>query len=97
MTEEGIIQKSIIKFCEDLGGKVFRMNAGQVKYNVKLSPKGTPDLYVVLPGKSLWIEVKKKTGKVSDVQEEMHEELTSLGQRVIVARSIDDVINEVMK
>jgi Holliday junction resolvase len=96
MTEEGIIQKDIIKFCESLGGKVFRMNSGQVKYNVKLSPKGTPDLLAILPNRSLWIEVKKKDGKVSGVQKDMHKELTELGQCVIVARCIDDIM-EVLK
>jgi len=91
MTEEGIIQKDIIDYCRALGGKVFRMNSGQAKYNVKLAPKGTPDLLVLLPHRTLWIEVKKKTGKVSIDQEKMHRELAELGHRVIVARSIDDV------
>lgn len=95
MTEEGIIQKEIIDYCKALGGKVFRMNSGQVRYNVKLSPTGTPDLLAILPNKTLWIEVKKKTGIVSDKQKQMHSELIGLGQCVIVARSVDDVMKVV--
>jgi hypothetical protein len=89
------IQKQIIDHCEDMGALVFRMNAGSRNYNNKQAPKGTPDLFVVLNGKAAWIEVKTETGKVSEAQEEMHTRLINMGQRVIIARSIDDVIGEV--
>ena len=91
MTPEGIIQKSIVDYCTLKGALVFRMNSGQAKYNVKLAPKGTPDLYVVLNKKSVWIEVKTPTGKVSEPQQEMHDRLRGLGQYVLIARCLEDV------
>ena len=94
MTPEGIIQKSIVDYCTLKGALVFRMNSGKAKYNIKLSPTGTPDLLVVYSSRCLWVEVKTATGKVSDIQKEMHDRLNKMGQRVIVARSIDDIIGE---
>ena len=91
---ESEIQKQIIDHCTNMGALVFRMNAGSRQYNNKQAPKGTPDLFVVLNGKCLWIEVKTEKGKVSDIQQEMHTRLINMGQRVIVARSIDDIIGE---
>ena len=92
---ESEIQKSIIDYCTLKGALVFRMNAGSRNYNNKQAPKGTPDLFIVLNQKALWIEVKTEKGKVSEVQEEMHERLNNMGQRVIIARSLDDVIKEI--
>jgi len=91
LTEEGIIQKDIVDYCTAAGCLVFRMNAGGRGYNIKRPPAGTPDLMVVHNRVLVWIEVKTEDGKVSDIQQKMHTRLINMGQRVIVARSIDDV------
>jgi Holliday junction resolvase len=88
---ESEIQKQIIDYLKTSGGIVFRMNSGQRQNNVKLCPAGTPDLFVVLPHKTLWIEVKTETGKLRDSQKEMIFELLKRKQEVIIARSVDDV------
>jgi hypothetical protein len=85
------IQKQIIDYCTAAGCLVFRMNSGSRNYNNKQAPKGTPDLFIVLNRRCVWIEVKTEKGKVSDIQEKMHTRLINMGQRVIVARSLDDV------
>jgi hypothetical protein len=92
---EGEIQKQIIDYCTLKGALVFRMNSGSRNYNNKQAPKGTPDLFVVLNQKGLWVEVKTLTGKVSEAQLNMHDRLIKLGQRVIIARCLDDVIKEI--
>ncbi len=89
---EGEIQKEIIDHLKLRGGLVFRMNSGSTKNNVKLAPKGTPDLLAIMINKVLWIEVKTATGKPNKDQINMHIVLKTMGQKVIIARSLDDVI-----
>ncbi len=54
---------------------------------------GIPDIMAVLPqGQLLAVEVKADDGTVSVKQEEFHRELYRRRARVIVARSLDDVM-----
>ena len=90
---EGKIQTRIANYLEGLDYIVIRHNAGYVKSNVKLSPKYTPDLQVIMfDSKSLWIEVKQFGKDLSNGQRDMKANLESRGQRVIVAHSLDEVI-----
>lgn len=63
---------------------------------------GTPDLVVCHPsGRTYWVEVKAKNGRVSAHQREMIEMLEEYGQPVCIARSWQDVeeflvLNEMM-
>ncbi len=95
MTEEGKIQSDIIKALKTLGALVFRLNSGRAKNNMRLCPKGTPDLLVIFNNLILWVEVKTPTGKLNDDQKIMHEKLKAKGQRVIVCRSVADLIAEI--
>ena len=89
---EAEIQKSIVDFLKAKGYLVFRMNSGYIRKNVKLSPPGTPDLLVIMrDGKVLWIEVKTETGVCNENQNKMIVKLRSMGQKIIIARCIDDV------
>jgi len=92
MTEEGIIQKEIIERLRLKGALVLRLNSGRAKNNVKLCPNGTPDLLVIMLNKLFWVEVKTKTGELNKDQKKMHLVLKAMGQTVIVARSVDDVM-----
>lgn len=92
---ESQIQKQIIDYIRLLNGLVFRMNAGSTKHNVKLAPKGTPDLFTVTPFGAYWIEVKTATGKLRKSQVAMIKKLRDMGQIVIVARSLEDVKGEI--
>ena len=90
---ESEIQLNIIKACEAAGCIVLRMNAGHSgRHNVRLCQAGTPDLLVIHHDGVLWVEVKTKTGKLNDSQNEMHNKLEGMGHYVIVARCVDDVM-----
>lgn len=92
---EAEIQKQIIDVLKLHNALVFRLNSGQRNNNVKLCPNGTPDILAILPTQTLWIEVKAPKGKLRPTQGEMHAQLQERGQRVIVARSVDDVIEAI--
>ena len=95
MTESAIL-KDIISLIKLHGGLVMRMNTGfSGRHNIKLMPPGTPDILAILSSGVLWIEVKTEKGKLRPEQVKMHKELRNLGQRVIVARSINDVLKEI--
>jgi hypothetical protein len=54
---------------------------------------GIPDLlFMWSEGRTLWIELKTRTGRVSAAQAAMHEKLRSLGFLVSLCRSIEDVV-----
>ena len=89
---ESEIQRDITAYLKTAGFIVIRMNSGSVRHNVQMCEKGMPDLEVISPyGKVTFIEVKTETGKVSDVQEQMHARLRTYGQEVIVARSVNNI------
>ena len=58
---------------------------------------GIPDLTVVAPDQTLWIEMKAGAGKLSDNQKRVHEKLTTLGQRVHTCKSLDEFIETIEK
>lgn len=53
---------------------------------------GVPDILIVKDGRADWIELKADTGRVSPAQRDMHCTLVERGCRIIVCRSIDEVI-----
>ena len=89
---ESQIQGEIIQELKERGAKVYRMNAGRGgRQNRSFNPNGTPDLFVVEPHRSYWIEVKTPSGKLSTDQEAEQKDLERYGQEVIVARGVEDV------
>lgn len=52
---------------------------------------GVPDILGVFMGKPLAIEVKSKTGRLSEAQKDFLEKFQSVGGIAITARSIEDV------
>jgi hypothetical protein len=88
------IQSDIIAALTELGAIPLRLNAGRGRYNQRLLPAGTPDVLAVLPGgRCLWIEVKGRDGTLRGVQARFHETLRFAGHTVIVARSVDNVLD----
>lgn len=65
---------------------------GGRKHSSKFHMNGIPDILGVLPGgRLLAIEVKTKTGRVSDSQREFIEIIQSKGALAFVARTIGEV------
>ena len=61
----------------------------------RVSHPGWPDISLVLPGgRAAFIEVKSSRGVVSDDQDACHAALRAAGALVIVARSLDDVVQQ---
>lgn len=59
---------------------------------------GVTDLILLVPHgdfPALCIELKTKTGKVSDLQTEWQEAARKAGNKVVTCRSIDEFINEI--
>lgn len=53
---------------------------------------GMPDRVILLPGsRVLWVELKTKGGKLSEIQKLRHAELKKLGQDVVVVWSKEQV------
>lgn len=63
---------------------------------IKVSPenvKGIPDRLVVLPpdGRCVWVELKRKDGRLSELQKYQHARLRKIGADVAVVWSREDV------
>ena len=56
---------------------------------------GVPDLFI--PAWSLWIEMKKPGGRLSEAQKDMIEYLTRIGHTVIVAYGARDASEKVLE
>lgn len=91
MTEKEI-QKQIIDYLKQKGHIVFRMNSGKAQNNIRLCPPGTPDLLVATRSGHVWVEVKTSSGKLREEQVNMIQRLSAFGDRVLVARSLEDVL-----
>jgi hypothetical protein len=75
-------------------GGVFDPNRGKFRAFGKYRLKGLPDIQGVLPpnGRTLAIEVKTQTGRVSPEQKLVVEKMTKLGAIAFIARSLEDVM-----
>ena len=69
----------------ELGGLCLKLSADVVK--------GLPDRLVVLPphGKVVWVELKRKGGRLSEMQKYQHARLRKRGAEVVVLWSRDQV------
>jgi hypothetical protein len=90
--EAGLLRE-IHDLGNQIGALVLRLNSGQIR-GVRLCPAGTPDLLLLRHGKPLFIECKTEQGRLSPVQKKMHARLRGMGFTVIVARTLDDVLNQ---
>ena len=77
----------------------FRSNSGAMagdhkgkRWYVKFGPKGGPDIFAVIKGQIIGIEVKSDKGFQSQVQKEFEVEFTRAGGVYILAFKLEDVI-----
>ncbi len=97
MGSETELSKEIRDTLEKMGFWCLRIASGTINVGkrwIRLSTPGTPDIHVVGQG---WLEVKTKTGKVSDVQKEWHEKAQKLGVNVAVVRSVEEAVKTVQE
>ena len=96
--------KYIIHHSPNGGKRQIKVN----KYGQRYCPEGTrfkkmgtiagfPDLLIITPFKIIFIELKSKTGSRSPSQKEIHEELKSNGQKIFMAKSLEEFIDIVKK
>jgi hypothetical protein len=98
---ERAIQSSIVDFLRYIIPHVLvfaipngapRNTYGLVSHYVPGLTPGIPDLAVCLRGgRIVFLEIKTKTGRASDVQIAIHGRLNALGHDVAVVRNLDDV------
>lgn len=77
----------------------FRSNSGAMagdhkgkRWYVKFGPKGGPDIFAVIKGQIIGIEVKSDKGFQSQVQKEFEVEFTRAGGVYLLCFSLEDVI-----
>lgn len=91
MTPEKSVQNSIINYCKKLADKGFpimyeRRQAGGFSYKM-----GIPDLYVVINGIHIEIEVKRPGGQLRPMQEKFKDKCCKLHIAYLCADNLDDV------
>ena len=95
LTRESDIQAAILIYVTSLPGSYgFRMNTGAVKDGdrfIRYGVKGQPDIFLILKGRFVGIEVKTKTGRQSNDQKNWQRNCERAGGIYILARSVDDV------
>lgn len=96
MTPEKKVQNSIVDFFKELEKdglpvKCFRREAGGFAYK-----KGLPDLYACVNGYHVEIEVKRKGGKLSTMQEKWRDKFISMNVRWFCFDNIDDCRKEIL-
>ena len=80
---EKTIQQKILHYCKTKNILAYKMDS--------TSTVGFPDLTVILPdGEVLFIELKTDTGKLSRMQEYIHQQLTKQKANVYVCRSLEE-------
>ena len=98
---EADIQHSILDYLSYMRIFHYRNNSGAMigEYKGKKSfdrfgAKGSPDIICVIDGRYIGIEVKSEIGRQSENQQIFQDRLEKAGGLYILARSLDDVINE---
>jgi len=81
----------ILIFAIPNGGYRTKVEAAKLKREGMTA--GIPDLYI--PVLSLWIEFKRKNGRLSKSQKEVIKYLKSIGDNVIIAYGCEDAIKKI--
>lgn len=57
--------------------------------------RGIPDILILLPGITLFIECKAEGGRLAPIQRAVHQEIERAGGHVHVAYGVEDVLNTI--
>jgi len=95
-------QQTIIEYLKIKKIFHYRNNSGAMmgEYNgkrriVRFGALGSPDIVCIVKGRYVGIEVKGTDGRQRDSQIEFQEQLEKAGGKYILARSLDDVIEQI--
>lgn len=77
------IEAHLVKRVKDLGGECRKV--------AWIGRHGAPDRLVMLPGNTVWAELKAPGEKARPSQLREHERMRAMGQRVVVIDSIEGV------
>lgn len=83
MTRESDIESYLVERVRDMQGEVRK-----VKW---LGRHGAPDRIVMVPGRTLWVELKAPGEKAKPHQVREHERMRRMGQHVVVVDSFEGV------
>lgn len=72
-------------------------HGGEVRKAEWVGRRFCPDLRVMHPRRCFWVEAKSPTGRLSGGQEREIARLRSLGEDVVVVRSIEDVLQTLVE
>ena len=73
------VERYLVQRVKDAGGEIRKVRF--------IGRRGAPDRLVMLPGITLWIEVKRPGGKTKPHQDREHARMTRMGQEVLVVDS----------
>ena len=85
LTPEGQILVGVRHFLRWKGWFVIRVQQGPLCY------KGMPDLIASKGDKTLWVEIKTPTGRLSEHQKKFKADMERVGSTYLVIRSIDEM------
>lgn len=93
---EAEIQRDICRLFDRKGIAYTLTNAQGNRFLRRRMKVGWPDVTAILPpfGQALLVEVKRAKGRVEPHQEKLHQLLRHSGARLVVARSVEDVVAE---
>ena len=100
-TPEGLIQDAVCQFLEWKRYTFWRQNTVGLydptkkifRAMPKYAMKGVSDIIVLKDGRAMFIEVKSKTGKLSEAQVAFKETVERAGCAYFTVRSVDDLIS----
>lgn len=97
--KENQLQKTVVRYLLSHGDFAYSVYngatmtvRGHFKPNHFDRPSGFPDVLWIRNGKTRYLEIKTKEGRLSDNQRVMHDKLMGHGVEVYVIRSLDEIV-----
>jgi len=100
--ESSLLSEVLALLCRLPGVQAIRMNTGMAIHGgrkVRYGYQGMADVMVRVrknkceSWRTVWIELKAKDGRQSDAQIAFQQQTEAWGDRYVLARSVDDVLN----
>ena len=93
--KETELSKAIRDKLTEIGVWSVRIASGTINVGkrwIRMSEPGTPDIWTPFG----WLEIKTKTGKVSDVQKAWHSKAQENNVNVKTVRSVDEAVETII-